>query len=213
MRNRRRKKGEKAMKRNLRAAAAATVAMALIAGGLLWAMTGCAPKQGVAGQDASSDETAKVDFTWSADSDCAMCHSTESDSLIDASCEISASHGQLACSSCHTDTAGLEEAHEGVDPGNYKAPKRLKDSEVPKEACLSCHDPEDMIAATSDLAILTDDNGTTVNPHDLPENEEHADITCGKCHAMHEAGDPQADAPGVCASCHHAGVYECYTCH
>lgn len=195
------------MKKNLCAFAAVVATVGLLA------LAGCAPQEGAAGQSASAGEPSAAGFTWSADADCAMCHATENDSLTDASCEISASHGQLTCASCHTDTAGLEKAHDGVDPGNYKAPKKLKDSEVSPDACLSCHDQAEVAAATADLTVLTDDNGTTVNPHELPANDEHANLTCAKCHTMHKAGDPQTDAPVACANCHHAGVYECHTCH
>lgn len=38
----------------------------------------------------------------------------------------------------------------------------------------------------------------------------HADIVCADCHAMHSAGSTAAE---TCVSCHHAGVYECNTCH
>ncbi len=56
-------------------------------------------------------------------------------------------------------------------------------------------------------------NGTVVNPHALPEVEDHADITCGSCHQMHSDKPIDRTARATCNSCHHAGVFECGTCH
>lgn len=71
-----------------------------------------------------------------------------------------------------------------------------------------------LIEATADSTVLTDSNGTVVNPHDLPAVKDHDGIECATCHKIH---DPEPDAPKVaskkCLTCHHDGVYECYTCH
>lgn len=71
-----------------------------------------------------------------------------------------------------------------------------------------------LVAATADSTALTDSSGTVVNPHDLPAVKDHDSITCTTCHDVH---DPEPDAAKTaskkCLSCHHEGVYECYTCH
>ena len=62
--------------------------------------------------------------------------------------------------------------------------------------------------------LLTDDNGTTVNPHERPAGEKHDEnpATCTDCHNNHSK-DLGKDAKKYCAQCHHRGVYECGTCH
>lgn len=80
--------------------------------------------------------------------------------------------------------------------------------------CASCHSLDDIREATKDSAVLTDVNGTVVNPHDLPEVAEHAEVVCASCHKTHAVAESTAkNAARACASCHHADVYECYTCH
>lgn len=84
----------------------------------------------------------------------------------------------------------------------------------PDMDCTTCHNPDDVKAATEDSVVLTDVNGTVVNPHDLPAVEDHAGITCASCHKSHEVSEStEKSAKRTCASCHHADVYECYTCH
>ena len=64
------------------------------------------------------------------------------------------------------------------------------------------------------LTALTDDKGTTVNPHERPAGEKHDEenpATCD-CHNNHSK-DLEKDAQKYCAQCHHRGVYECGTCH
>lgn len=80
--------------------------------------------------------------------------------------------------------------------------------------CTSCHGLDDVREATRNSAVLTDANGTVVNPHDLPEVAEHDGIACTGCHKTHEVAENTVkNAVRVCAGCHHADVYECYTCH
>ncbi len=80
--------------------------------------------------------------------------------------------------------------------------------------CTTCHNLDDVKAATEDSTVLTDINGTVVNPHDLPAIDDHAGITCASCHKTHEVSEStEKSAKRTCASCHHADVYECYTCH
>lgn len=84
----------------------------------------------------------------------------------------------------------------------------------PDMDCTTCHNLDDVKAATEDSVVLTDENGAVVNPHDLPAVEDHAGITCASCHKSHEASEStEKSAKRTCASCHHADVYECYTCH
>lgn len=70
-----------------------------------------------------------------------------------------------------------------------------------------------LISATAACTVLTDENGTTVNPHDLPAVEDHASITCVTCHKGHSSDTIEESAVKACALCHHENVFECYTCH
>ena len=80
--------------------------------------------------------------------------------------------------------------------------------------CTPCHATEDIVAATAECTALTDDNGTVVNPHDLPAVADHAELACASCHKKHDVGGGiDKTAQRSCVSCHHAYVYECYTCH
>ena len=56
---------------------------------------------------------------------------------------------------------------------------------VDDAVCASCHNAADLAAKTTESAVLTDSEGTVVNPHDLPENEDHAATKCTSCHKMH----------------------------
>ena len=118
----------------------------------------------------------------------------------------------LTCTSCHVDSEGLAKGHKKLNSG--KEATRLKKSSVESDVCLACHDVEKLAQATADLTLLTDERGTTVNPHDLPPVEAHSDISCTRCHAVHDAeASLHKDASGLCTSCHHENVYECNTCH
>lgn len=197
-------------------------AMALFVVG---AVGGCAPQVSspasaggdtpTASNDTASNDTAATEavaFTWSADSDCATCHSAESASLEDAACAAS-SHAASDCMSCHADAAAVEAAHAEVSMGD-RAPKRLKNTEIDEATCLGCHGSyEELAAKTENSTALTDKGGKQVNPHDLPENSDHDSATCSNCHAMHEAGSASNSALEFCRSCHHMDVFECGTCH
>ena len=154
------------------------------------------------------------DFAFSADADCTTCHSTEGDSLGDATMPAS-NHATQECTTCHSDIDSLATAHDGVQFGD-KTPKRLKKTTIDITACFSsgCHgSQEDLAAKTEACAILTDANGTVVNPHALPENEDHTTIDCGSCHSMHSDDTIEDTAKKACKGCHHMDVYECNTCH
>ena len=113
---------------------AATISCAVIA----LALTACAPQSNENGA-ASADDAKETPITvaWSADSECGTCHATEQASYDDAACVASTHEGQ-ACISCHADASGLATAHEGKTASDTM-PKKLKKTEVPDDACLSCH--------------------------------------------------------------------------
>lgn len=175
---------------------------------------GCSPQQKVAdsADTVESTESDSQAVAWSMESECSVCHTVEQETLSDNSCTASL-HATVSCATCHSDEEGLGRVHEGAVSSD-KIPTKLRKTAVDNDACLSCHNAEELKAATADLTILTDENGTTKNPHDLPETEGHESITCGGCHKMHEsASDPLVTAPEFCIGCHHENVYECGTCH
>ena len=140
---------------------------------LALALTGCAPKANdavVTGEDEAA--AVQVDFTWSETGDCSMCHAKEQASFEDGSCAISR-HKDVACSQCHADVAALSAAHEGATA--EKAAKAvLKTTAVDVATCESCHSQDEVEVVTAGVTVLTDMNGTIVNPHALPESADHA---------------------------------------
>ena len=119
-----------------------------------------------------------------------------------------------SCVQCHTDEAVLSTEHADVKFGDKAATKATVVT-VDPETCISCHGTmEEMAAKTADSTALTDDKGTTVNPHDVPSNEKHDanPATCTSCHNNHSK-DQAKDAMKYCAQCHHRGTFECGTCH
>lgn len=177
------------------------------------ALVACAPQQAApSAQEPQEQEAASITVSWTPESDCATCHQTQGSTMEAIPCSLEGGEGS-ACVQCHTDEATLSQVHDGVTSED-RMPKRLKQTVVSAEACQACHPGLDELAAkTADSTVLTDSNGTVVNPHDLPDNERHQEIVCGDCHSMHESGGVQASAPKACTTCHHAGVYECGTCH
>jgi len=163
----------------------------------------------------ASEETTAVPaaaLTWSADSDCSVCHGAEAESAGNPLCLASA-HATLGCTDCHGDTAGLQNAHAGLTYADVQGTSKLSTTSVARDACLACHEGDYLPETTAGVTALTDMNGTTINPHALPVSDSHADIMCGDCHAMHTETPVTETAPAVCISCHHAKVYECGTCH
>lgn len=154
-------------------------------------------------------------FTWSAEADCGTCHDGDLASFDDANCPASM-HNNLKdqCMTCHDDP-NMERAHAKVTLESEKKKATLKRTVVSRESCLAsgCHDVAELATATADVTVLTDKNGTTVNPHDLPESEDHSSVTCSSCHKLHTSDAPAEVAPATCRNCHHADVYECNTCH
>lgn len=149
---------------------------------------------------------------WTPDSDCVNCHVFEAESATDTACAYSL-HADVECITCHANTDGsMAKAHERYETA--KQPAKLKRTEVTSGVCLSCHIETELKEATADVTALTDGNGTVVNPHDLPQTEDHADaIACSSCHKMHLPESAIDTAPQACLSCHHDNVYECGTCH
>lgn len=156
-------------------------------------------------RSAQENATTLTDFSWSPDADCTICHEKQNETL-----KNDTSHGALSCTDCHTDIENLKTAHE-----NAKGPSsttKLSLSIVADTTCLSCHE-EDHTPEASAGSLLTDKNGTQVNPHDLPANEKHDTISCSECHAEHKDDETVKIAEKVCIDCHHENVYECGTCH
>ena len=182
-------------------------------------LAGCAPQASTESSESSGEAEAATtiatgDFAFSAEADCAVCHTVEGDSFSDSACAAS-NHAALTCTTCHSDVDGLASAHDGVAYGD-KGAKRLKTTDVAESTCQAeaCHGSYETLAEqTSSSTLLTDSNGTVVNPHDLPENADHETVTCGSCHDMHASDDIAETAQKACISCHHMGIYECNTCH
>lgn len=193
-------------------------ALGLVSVMLLAAASGCAPKAAdetpANNSNAAASEATLVDFTWSADADCSMCHGNESASVADNS-TIAGIHGAEGntCATCHSDEASLAKVHEGAT-ADSKTPKHLKKTKIDEQVCLACHGSlEEIAQKTAESTALTDSEGLTVNPHALPSNSDHDMITCSNCHSMHSS-EPIADtAKDKCLTCHHKDVFECGTCH
>lgn len=179
------------------------------------AFVGCAPREASEGARSDEQELDSVTFTWAASADCATCHASETSSMADGAC-LASTHEKEGntCATCHTDETGLIKAHEGATPDGAKKAKALKESVIDEAVCLSCHDSYEALAEkTASSAALTDSDGTVANPHALPQSGDHAEATCASCHVMHRDDPIEDSASGYCSSCHHAGVFTCYTCH
>lgn len=198
----------------------ASVALLLAAAAIACAaLAGCSPEAGnpqeegtVVGQEkASTDATEDGSSTvaWTIDSDCTACH------LANQIAEdgTHGAHSSLTCITCHEASSELEKAHEKATMVEEADVKRLRKTTVAKEACLSCHAEDYVPGKTSEITALTDTAGTTVNPHDLPDGEQHDGIVCADCHGMHDNETAEEKAPQVCLSCHHQNEYTCHTCH
>lgn len=182
---------------------------------VLMVSIGCAPQANSDTSDEAKTDTEEIstaDFTWTTDSDCSLCHEKQAASQTDSTCLLSL-HAGSTCSTCHTDSASLETAHaKATAQGSSRA--GLKTTSVPETTCLTCHNKDEISSKTSQSTALTDVNGTVVNPHDLPATADHEELDCNSCHQIHAAdADLEKKASRACASCHHADVYECYTCH
>lgn len=124
---------------------------------------------------------------------------------------MTAHGGALECIACH-DGPALGGIHEDVDESSRPA-RRLKQTTVSSDLCATCHDREQLVEQTSSSKVIVDKLGTTVNPHDLPDGEFHDMLSCTSCHNAHTGSTAAESTMKVCLSCHHAEVFECYTCH
>jgi len=181
---------------------------------LLVLSAACAPRSLKDRSENTDQETAFQEFTWSASSDCGVCHTNATQSFTDPA-SIAEKHPELEkdCFSCHTDQDTIKEAHASVTLDSQKTRATLKKTEVSEAACTSCHPQEEIAEATVSCIALTDSAGTVVNPHERPISESHAKTTCASCHKIHSEEPASVVAPDLCTNCHHASVYECHTCH
>ena len=136
------------------------------------------------------------------------------------------------CLTCHAVTDGVvsegawalaegeaDEASEAVVEADTEA--QVEDATSKPEASEEAEETETKApaipaysaSATADVTWLTDENGTTVNPHDLPVNKSHDTVTCATCHSMHDDATLEETAVKACKQCHHDNIYECFTCH
>ena len=171
-------------------------------------LVGCSPRV-VSSEDI---QTATVPpFIWSPKMDCAFCHTSEAASFNE---EMAASfHSDQDCVACHDDPDVIAEAHAEISMNDTLPTKLSLAAIIPDDLCESCHSLEDLSQATVSSTILTDENGTTVNPHNLPEAHQGQKVSCNDCHVMHKTYDITSSAPNTCITCHHENVYECGTCH
>lgn len=179
-------------------------------------LIGCVPQSESADADNASDVNSDASTPTASlmDSDCTTCHTVEVASTEDATCLASLpTHASADCLSCHEYNDDLEKAHAKVSPGDTPVSK-LKRTEVTDEACSSCHNYADLAQKTSSVTVLTDKNGTTVNPHEIQNTGTgHSDVQCSSCHKMHVEANTDNTAKALCISCHHENLYECGTCH
>jgi len=189
------------------------VALSVACASVLAMCVACAPQTTTVTEGPTDEGTdSSVEAEWSMESDCAVCHADQQASMENAT-RAASNHAAVDCATCHNDETALQKSHKGKTADSKKATK-LKRSKIDAEACAGCHASDDLKAATAGLTVLTDQNGTTVNPHDIPVNSGHeGQIDCAGCHTMHGEADVQEAAAEKCASCHHKDVYECGTCH
>lgn len=192
--------------------------IAFAAAAITIAVAGCSPQEPAAEKPAEQGggSDSAVQVAWSPDMDCATCHATEGATMEDGSMGacIHVQEAQTTCISCHADEAALADVHKEATATDTM-PKKLKATVVDAASCQAagCHDlsADEMLARTATITDLTDSQGTQVNPHEVMGlTDGHADILCSDCHNMHKA---EVNAADTCVSCHHAGVYECNTCH
>lgn len=179
---------------------------------ILACFAGCMPQQTT--QTSSPKESStETPIAWSIDTDCSPCHTAEATSTTGTEACLAKAHADLGnkCADCHEDTSALADVH--ANAGDATPASALKKTEVTAQTCLSCHESLDVLAQkTADVAIV-DDVGNSANPHALQSSKDHDAIACADCHVSHKASDALSEAKSVCLSCHHAGVFECGTCH
>lgn len=170
------------------------------------------PADGIRGGGASDAEGASAQPPEE-NAACTACHVNEAEAAQDEK-TLSSLHADVLCMTCHDDEETLDELHAKTKA--KRMPLRLKKTSVEDETCLACHEEQpgtDEFLALSEGNPLVDANGLEVNAHEMVGREGHEGIGCVSCHEVHDEADPQARAQKVCQSCHHADVYECFTCH
>ena len=215
---------ESEVKRPRRLALAATLGAVLAVAALTGSLMGCAPSQpapaadgAATEQEAAGDEAmAGQPVNWTMESDCGTCHTSEAESATDTACPQGVAHeaAGVTCVTCHTDEAVLSEEHAEVTFDDKPATKATVIT-VDEATCIACHgELSELATKTADSAALTDDKGTTVNPHERPAGAKHEEnpATCTDCHNNHSKDLPK-DAMKYCAQCHHRGIFQCGTCH
>lgn len=196
---------------HMRGSARLVLCAACVAGVLAFA--GCAPQAPSEGSRPDRSTPVDVEFAWSAEADCSMCHADEAASMTMAGYPAATHEAEgETCASCHADNAALASAHEGALPSSTM-PKRLTKTKVDDTLCLACHDQEELAEKTAASTVLADSQGLVENPHALPETENHTAIACSDCHKMHSPETAAETAKAKCLSCHHEDVFECNTCH
>ncbi|MDR0499947.1 MAG: cytochrome c3 family protein [Coriobacteriales bacterium] len=203
-----------------------TLAPVIIVGIFVLAAFGCAPSgSGGAGEAVSGsastnnmasaeDDIVAASFSWSMQSDCATCHTSEASAASDSKHVQAAAHEALKCVSCHEQEAVLTKSHDGVSLTDKPATKPTVIT-VSEKTCIGCHgELADVAELTASSVALKDDQGKIVNPHQRPDGETHSNnpATCTSCHNNHSETLAR-DAKKYCASCHHRGIWQCGTCH
>jgi hypothetical protein len=177
-----------------------------------------ADKEVAEGEEAEEEEIVITPEAqaWYDDTECADCHEKQAGSFEDEKA-LASTHAALdiECSVCHADLNTLSEVHDAIDDKTDLPTALTKTAVDTEKVCATCHDVEALPEATEDSEVLTDSEGTVVNPHDLPENDSHdaAETDCVSCHKVHSTTALEKTATRYCKSCHHANVYECNTCH
>jgi len=176
---------------------------------------GCAPRMNEALADPREDNPPGFTYTWSASSDCSVCHRSEGLSMEDTH-RLAGFHAEeegLTCITCHEDSPGLAKAHNNVAMGEANV-KRLKNTEVSDTVCLSCHSLAELATVLPESVYLVDEHGTRVNPHAVPATEGHDGVNnCSSCHETHTLSSAVELSYKNCTSCHHHEVFECGSCH
>ena len=181
-------------------------------------LASCAPS-GVS--DNGSTGSAKEGGTfetieWTVSSDCGTCHVDQVESRQNLNC-LYAKHASMDCVQCHTDETALKSVHDNAK-STSPALQSLRKTAVDSAVCEVCHGTwEELAEKTADVSLLTDSNGTVVNPHEVVTvvnvTGQHDGTTCVDCHEVHVDEGVDVTAPRYCQSCHHMDVYECNTCH
>jgi hypothetical protein len=197
-----------------------SLSVLLICLGLVTLLLACAPRMAdPEATDASMENATEQQLlvpAWSPASDCASCHVNEAVSQSDPK-SLASLHSEQKCGSCHSDETSLTEVHEDYAAGELPTKLKLSTVTDAEGGCLSsgCHNQEELATKTAASLVLTDNEGTRVNPHALPATAQHLaeGIACVDCHMMHQDYDLEKEARETCTNCHHQNVYQCGTCH